>query len=156
MYHLYVYWSCFSGEPRLGDQALLWSWGSTWLDWRCSPESRKEGKGLLLLSLRPQVGCPFPWTLPRHQHLCLFCQLRAVPNWLFQALSPTLASRVFPGGSDGKVAVYNAGDLGSIPGSGRVPGWGNGNPPYPWAVPSSCLPSPHWCEMVHLGTFSCS
>ena len=42
------YWSCFSGEPRLIDQALLWSWGSTWLDWRCSPGSWKEGKGLLL------------------------------------------------------------------------------------------------------------
>ena len=25
----------------------------------------------------------------------------------------------FPDGSDGKAAVYNAGDLGSIPGSGR-------------------------------------
>ena len=33
----------------------------------------------------------------------------------------------FPGGSDGKVSVYNAGDLGSIPGSGRSPGGGNGN-----------------------------
>ena len=28
----------------------------------------------------------------------------------------------FPGGSDGKASVYNAGDLGSIPGSGRSPG----------------------------------
>ena len=28
----------------------------------------------------------------------------------------------FPGGSDGKESVYNAGDLGSIPGSGRSPG----------------------------------
>ena len=27
----------------------------------------------------------------------------------------------FPGGSDGKASVYNAGDLGSIPGSGRFP-----------------------------------
>ena len=27
----------------------------------------------------------------------------------------------FPGGSDGKVSVYNAGDLGLIPGSGRFP-----------------------------------
>ena len=26
----------------------------------------------------------------------------------------------FPGGSDGKVSVYNVGDLGSIPGSGRI------------------------------------
>ena len=33
----------------------------------------------------------------------------------------------FPGGSDGKVSVYNVGDLGSIPGSGRSLGEGNGN-----------------------------
>ena len=31
-------------------------------------------------------------------------------------------------GSDGKASVYNAGDLGLIPGSGRSPGEGNGNP----------------------------
>ena len=31
-------------------------------------------------------------------------------------------------GSDSKASVYNAGDLGSIPGSGRSPGEGNGNP----------------------------
>ena len=34
----------------------------------------------------------------------------------------------FPGGSDGKASAYNAGDLGSIPGSGRSPGEGSGNP----------------------------
>ena len=34
----------------------------------------------------------------------------------------------FPGGSDGKVSACNSGDLGSIPGSGRYPGEGNGNP----------------------------
>ena len=34
----------------------------------------------------------------------------------------------FPGGSYGKVTVYNVGDLGSIPGSGRFPGERNGNP----------------------------
>ena len=33
----------------------------------------------------------------------------------------------FPGGSNGKESA-NAGDLGSIPGSGRFPGEGNGNP----------------------------
>ena len=32
----------------------------------------------------------------------------------------------FPGGSDGKGSTCNAGDLGSIPGSGRSPGEGNG------------------------------
>ena len=36
--------------------------------------------------------------------------------------------RWFPGGSDDKVSAYNAGDPGSIPGSGRSPGEGNGNP----------------------------
>ena len=34
----------------------------------------------------------------------------------------------FPGGSGGKASAYNAGDLGLIPGSGRSPGEGNGNP----------------------------
>ena len=43
----------------------------------------------------------------------------------------------FPGGSDGKASAYNAGDLGSIPGLGRSPGEGNGNPlQYP------CLENP--------------
>ena len=34
-----------------------------------------------------------------------------------------------PGGSDGKASVHNAGDLGSISGSGRSPGEANGNSP---------------------------
>ena len=34
----------------------------------------------------------------------------------------------FPGGSDCKASTRNAGDLGSIPGSGRSPGEGNSNP----------------------------
>ena len=43
----------------------------------------------------------------------------------------------FPGGSDGKVSAYNAGDPGSVPGSGRSPGEGNGNP-----LQYSCLENP--------------
>ena len=43
----------------------------------------------------------------------------------------------FPGGSDGKASIYNAGDLGSNPGSGRSPGEGNGNPQQ-----YSCLENP--------------
>ena len=54
----------------------------------------------------------------------------------------------FPGGSDGKVTAYNAGDLGSIPGSGRSPGGGNGNP-----LQYSSLGYPMdrgaWCATVH-------
>ena len=34
----------------------------------------------------------------------------------------------FPGGSDGKESVCNAGDQGLIPGSGRFPREENGNP----------------------------
>ena len=41
------------------------------------------------------------------------------------------------GGSDSKESVYNVGDLGSIPGSGRSPGGGYGNPPQ-----YSCLENP--------------
>ena len=34
----------------------------------------------------------------------------------------------FPGGSEGKASAYNVEDPGSIPGLGRSPGEGNGNP----------------------------
>ena len=44
---------------------------------------------------------------------------------------------IFPGSSDGKASAYNAGDPGSIPGSGRSPGEGNGNP-----LQCSCLENP--------------
>ena len=43
----------------------------------------------------------------------------------------------FPGGSEGKASACNAGDLSSIPGSGRSPGEGNGNP-----LKYSCLENP--------------
>ena len=36
--------------------------------------------------------------------------------------------RGFPHGSEGKASACNSGDLDSIPGSGRSPGEGNGNP----------------------------
>ena len=48
-----------------------------------------------------------------------------------------IISADFPGGSDGKASVYNAGDPGSIPGLGRSPGEGNGNP-----LQYSCLENP--------------
>ena len=43
----------------------------------------------------------------------------------------------FPGGSNGKAPPYNAGDPGSVPGSGRSAGEGNGNP-----LQYSCLENP--------------
>ena len=52
-----------------------------------------------------------------------------------------------PGGSDGKASAYNAGDLGLIPGWGRSPGEGNGNP-----LQYSCLENP--MDTVHRVTES--
>ena len=43
----------------------------------------------------------------------------------------------FPGGSEVKASAWNAGDPGSIPGLGRSPGEGNGNP-----LQYSCLENP--------------
>ena len=43
----------------------------------------------------------------------------------------------FPGGSEVKASACNAGDLGLIPGSGRYPREGNGNP-----LQYSCLENP--------------
>ena len=53
------------------------------------------------------------------------------------SLSVVQVVKGFPGGSEGKVSVCNAGCLGSIAESGRSPGEGNGNPlQYP------CLENP--------------
>ena len=54
----------------------------------------------------------------------------------------------FPGGSDGEGPACNARDLGSIPGSERSPGEGNGSP-----LQYSCLENPKdrgaWQTTVH-------
>ena len=54
----------------------------------------------------------------------------------------------FPGGSEVKVSACNAGDLGLIPGLGRSPGEGNGNP-----LQYSCRENPMdgraWWATVH-------
>ena len=55
----------------------------------------------------------------------------------------------FTGGSDGKDSACNAGYLGSIPGLGRSPGEGNGNP-----LQYSCLKNSMkrgaWQATVHV------
>ena len=54
----------------------------------------------------------------------------------------------FSGGSEDKVSACNVGDLGLIPGSGRSPGEGNGNP-----LQYSCFENPMdvgaWWATVH-------
>ena len=51
--------------------------------------------------------------------------------------SPFAWNSDFPGGSDGKASAYSVGEPGSIPGSERRPGEGNGNP-----LQYSCLENP--------------
>ena len=54
----------------------------------------------------------------------------------------------FPGGSNGKESVCNAGDPGSIPGSGRSPGEGNGNPLY-YSCLENSIERGAWWAIVH-------
>ena len=51
-----------------------------------------------------------------------------------------------PGGSDGKESACNAGDLGSIPGSGRSPGKGNG---YPFPYLGNSMDGGAWRATIH-------
>ena len=55
----------------------------------------------------------------------------------WQVDSLPLCHSGFPGGSEGKESVCNAGDLGLIPGLGRSPGGGHGHP-----LQFSCLENP--------------
>ena len=65
--------------------------------------------------------------------------LRLVPvaSYVCQELKGPFVFGGFPGGSEVKASACNAGDPGSIPGSGRSPGEGNGSP-----LQYSCLENP--------------
>ena len=74
--------------------------------------------------------------------LCAFSRLAEPPESALDLARLKLCKWLmcilgFPGGSEGKESAYNAGDLGSIPGSGRSPGEGNGNP-----LQYTCLKNP--------------
>ena len=72
----------------------------------------------------------------------------------------------FPSGSDGEESTCNVGHLGSIPGLGRSPGEGNGNP-----LQYSCLENPvdrgawwatiyrvtqSWTQLKRFSTHACT
>ena len=120
------------------------------------------------------VGCIFPAS--ESEESCWTCKLRgflcaaatsppgnAVPLSPWDGSSPTRGyfsslvgiARIlslewgFPGGSDSTQSVCSAGDPGSIPGSGRSPGEGNGNP-----LQYCCLENPMdreawWATVKH-------
>ena len=94
--------------------------------------------------------------VPRHSAVLTLCDPMdysppgSSVNGIFQEriLEWVAISLDFPGGSDSKASVYNAGDPGSIPGSGRSAGEGNGDP-----LQYYCLENPMdrgtWYATVH-------
>ena len=77
------------------------------------------------------------------------CAEEQVDAWVTSS-NTTLSNpcKDFSGGSDGKTSAYNVGNPGSVPGLGRSPGEGNGNP-----LQYSCLENPMdggaWSATVH-------
>ena len=61
----------------------------------------------------------------------------STPLFLFQ-VGVTCLKMQFPGGSDDKKSTHSAENLGSVPGLGRYPGGGHGNP-----LQCSCQDNPH-------------
>ena len=56
------------------------------------------------------------------------CEQRGCRPLALIGLRPLQGFDCFPGGSDGKESTHSVEDPGSIPGLGRSPGEGNGNP----------------------------
>ena len=59
-----------------------------------------------------------------------------------------MEGRGFPGGSEDKESACSMGDLGSIPGLGRSPGEGNGNPRQ-YSCLENSMDSGAWQVTVH-------
>ena len=78
----------------------------------------------------PAEGAAAVWVMPRLYSSGFLCMSS---HYL---MFPRISSG-FPGGSEVKASAYNVGDLSSIPGLGRSPGEGNGNP-----LQYSCLENP--------------
>ena len=107
--------------------------------------SNSDSHSLLSFLLTNRLLCPrekpesFLWLLPlltTHPHphtqrvttnLHLYSP-NNLSNQVSPSVLPSLFNEIFPGGSDGKETTCSAGDPGSIPGSGRSVGEGNGLP----------------------------
>ena len=130
-------------------QCLLTSLGASCRPpriWRKFPSGQQSSTLLRLLCLLS------------HRTLCLFLLCAALSVCTCVCVSalglvssyrlPAAAFLGFPGGPDRKESACNAGDLGLIPGLGRPPGEGNGNP-----LQYSCLENlmdrRSWRAIVH-------
>ena len=88
---------------------------------------------------------PTPWKSQASCSVTLLLRARSKPRifWLQSFWSFYYTLLGFPGGSEVKASACNSGDLGSIPGLGRSPGEGNGNPLQcsSWRIPWTQKPS---------------
>ena len=80
--------------------------------------------------------------VPKMVFSCLDC------SYGFLGRRPQRLSAILPGGLDGKASTCNAGDPGSIPGLGRYPGEGNGNP-LQYSCPENSMDGGAWWATVH-------
>ena len=98
-----------------------------------------ECRGLALFNqIFPQYFVFWCYLIFFSVSICLFLLFRNIIDcFIFALYSATVLHHGFPGDSVVKNLSSNAGDVGSIPGSGRSPGEGNGNPfQYPcWEIP---------------------
>ena len=95
------------------------------------------------------AGSPCCVSVPAGSHtadqMCLWrsCPQASIRPWFWRCREISTYCMLnwgFPGGSVSEESACNAGDLGSVPGSGRSPGEGNDNP-----LQYSCLENP-WTE----------
>ena len=110
------------------------SWGCRKLDLTATEQQQQQSRYLGTLQFHYSFNCW--WNF----YFSVFWPLQIILLWTFLCTSLFIDMCfhfVFPGSSDGKVSDCNAGDLGSIPESGRSPGEGNGNP-----LQYSCLENP--------------
>ena len=108
-------------------------WATFLCPWDSAGKNTGVGSHLPLQGILPTQGSNLHrllllyWGIFRNGGFAHFLVGRLDYHLGFFTTSATLPLD-FPGGSDGKASVYNAGDLGSIPGSGRSAGEGKGNP----------------------------
>ena len=98
----------------------------------CGPQSRESGRGT------PSLTSQWPQATRRGAHTEESSSITRPAPALQAETQPQALKRThymgLPGGSGSEESACNAGDLGSIPGSGRSPGEGNGYP-LAWSIP---------------------
>ena len=135
-----ILWHCLGIEMKTD---LFQSWGHCWvfqICWHIECSTFTASSFRFWNNLSPPLAL-FIVMLPK-AHMTSHSRMSG------SRLEGVKKVRGFPGGSDGKASAYSAGDPGLIPGSGRYPREGNGNP-----LQYSCLENPMdtgaWWAIVH-------